>query len=227
MTTQSLTRQFATAYAEGVVPAVMKTITNSKWKTRAIMTGVFAVTYKHQADFLSADPSIGVLGWAIPGINDLAMLTMVEILQTPAMSKPAKRGAAWMLGLCGGLSAAVNVAAPGTILARVIFGVLVAIVVGLKLVTARIKPDFAELEVQESEAAAVVTPVAVGATLEPRKCADDCTCKRHPRNRKPKTAAKPRAPRQRKPAAAPVSPAPWTEPGEMVSGLWVPASAKQ
>jgi len=228
MTTQSLTQQFAAEYAKNVVPAVLKTIKNSKWKTRAIMTGVFAVTYQHQATFLTADPSIGVLGWAIPGINDLAMLTMVELLQTPALSRSAKRGAGWMLGVCGGLSAAVNVAAPGTLLARVIFGVLVAIVVGLKLVTARIKPDFAELEAQETQAATLAAPVE-DVKPEPRKCADDCPCKRHARNRTAKPKAKvpaQRRPRTRRPdpmdalaveleamvrgelAEAPVSPAP-------------------
>lgn len=155
----TLAQQFAAEYARNAVPAMLKTIKTSKWKTRLIMTGVFATTYKHQADFLSADESIGVLGWAIPGINDLAMLTMVEILQTPAMDKRAKRGAAWMLGVCGSLSATINVVAPGSLLARFVFGLLVGIVVGLKLVTARIKPDFAELEQQEVQAVEVAAPV--------------------------------------------------------------------
>lgn len=182
----SLTQQFAAEYAKGAVPAMLKAIKNSKWKTRLIMTGVFAVTYKHQADFLSADESIGELGWVIPGINDLAMLTMVEILQTPGMSRDAKRGAAWMLGLCGTLSATVNVAAPGTLLARAVFGLLVVIVVGLKLVTARIKPDFSELELREAEATAVVEQPA--RKLDPAVAAE--------------RAAKARATRERNAAAA-------------------------
>lgn len=210
----TLTQQFADEYARGIVPAMMKAIGNSKWKTRLIMIGVFAVTYTHQAKFLAADPSIGWLGWVIPGINDLAMLTMVEILQTPGMSRDAKRGAAVMLGVCGGLSATVNVAAPGTMLARVVFGVLVAILVGAKLVTARIKPDFSEFERHENQATDAVKPVT-------RKCADDCTCRRHarakvltPQQKAAITKARKKADRELAamaggyvPADAPVSPA--------------------
>jgi len=210
----SLSQQFADEYAKGVVPALLKAIKNSKWKTRLIMTGVFAVTYKHQADFLVADESIGALGWVIPGINDLAMLTMVEILQTPGMSRDAKKGAAWMLGICGGLSATVNVAAPGTLLARIVFGTLVAIIVGLKLVTARIKPDFSDLEQHEVRANA-------GFDRPARKCAEDCTCRRHarakvltPQQKAAITKAQKKADRELAemrsgyvPADAPVSPA--------------------
>lgn len=211
---KTLTQQFADEYARGVVPAMMKAIGNSKWKTRLIMIGVFAVTYTHQAHFLAADPSIGLLGWVIPGINDLAMLTMVEILQTPGMSRDAKRGAAVMLAVCGGLSATVNVAAPGTLLARVVFGVLVAIVVGLKLVTARIKPDFSEFERHEAEATGAAKPAG-------RRCEDGCTCRKHSRAQKLTPQQKATITKARKkadrelaamragyvPADAPVSPA--------------------
>ena len=62
----------------------------------------------------------------------------------------------------------------GPRLARVIFGVLVGIVVGLKLVTARIKPDFADLEQREAETVAQAAPVEKPKPAG-RKCDDGGT----------------------------------------------------
>lgn len=214
---QTLTQQFAEQYAKGVVPAMLKTIKAAKRDTRLILAGVLAITYPHQAMFLSTVHGIGVLGWIIPAVVDLAMLRMLGIVQTTGMRTPAKRAALVMTGVLGAISAAVNVAAPAAWAARGIFGALVLVAVGVKFVTALVGPDFAAIEATETAATATVGEAKAG-----RRCEPGCTCRKHAKARQLTPAQKAAITRQRRkeerelaamtdgyvPANAPVSPAP-------------------
>lgn len=155
----TLTQKFRDEYSKGIVPAMLKAIDAAKRDTRIIVVAVLAITYKHQAAWLSTIDGIGILGWVIPAVVDLAMLRMLGIVQTTGMRRPAKRGALAVFGLLATMSAAVNVAAPGAVAARVIFGALVAVAAGVKIVAALVGPDFDEMEA--TEVAVQVAPAEV------------------------------------------------------------------
>lgn len=159
MTTQTLTQQFAAKYAEGVVPAMLKQIKAAKRDTRLIVAGVLAITYPHQALYLTHVDGMHVLGWAVPAVVDLTMLRMLGIVQTTGMRRPAKVGALVLTGCLAVMSAAVNIAAPAALMARAIFGALVLIAAGVKIVTSLVGPDFAAIEATETKATEVVAPV--------------------------------------------------------------------
>lgn len=156
----TLTQQFAAEYARGVVPAMLKTITAAKRDTRLIVAGVLAITYPHQALWLTTIEGVGPLGWIIPAVVDLAMLRMLGIVQTTGMRPPARTAALVMTGLLATMSAAVNIAAPGAGAARAIFGALVLMAAGVKVVTSLVGPDFTAIEATEAQhiAAAQTTP---------------------------------------------------------------------
>ncbi len=151
-TPPSLTQQFAAEYAHGAVPAMLRTIRNTKRLTLLILAGVMAISYPHQAMFLTTVHGVGWLGWIIPLVVDLALLTMVNIVQTIGMARPAKHAATLMIVFCGLLSAVINVAAPAALMARVIFGCIVGVAIGVKVVASKISPDFAAIEAKETEA---------------------------------------------------------------------------
>lgn len=205
-TTASLTRQWAEESAQDVVPANRKAIKRSKTVNLGLLSAAIACTYWHQAHYLSGIEGFGMpigdaninLGYIAPLIWDVAMISNANTLQTTAMAETAKRRAIVMMLAAGAISMAVNLIAPGAWMARALFAVLVGIAVGQKWAGAAIKPNFKALEGLETEAATQATPVEV--KPEPKRCADDCTCRRHARNRQP--VRTPRPPRQRKPATA-------------------------
>lgn len=209
----TLTQQFAAEYAKGVVPAMLKAVTAAKRDTRLIVAGVLAITYPHQALWVTTIHGVGWLGWIIPAVVDLAMLRMLGIVQTTGMRRQAKTAALVMTGLLAVMSAAVNVAAPAALAARAIFGALVLMAAGVKVVTSLVGPDFAAIEATET---AVTAPVGPG-----RRCEPGCTCGKHrPRKAaaKPRPARKPRTPKVptyaadavlAETASAPTSPAPY------------------
>lgn len=157
-TTASLTQQFRAEYAQGVVPAMLKAIKAAQRDTRLIVLAVLAITYHHQAHWLTTIEGIGILGWVIPAVVDISMLRMLGIVQTAGMKRPAKTGALKMFAALAVMSAAVNIAAPGAVAARAIFGALVLIAAGVKVVASLVGPDFDEME--QSETAAQVAPAA-------------------------------------------------------------------
>jgi len=156
MNTTSLTAEFRAEYAKGVVPAMLKAIKAAKRDTRLIVLAVLAITYHHQAHWLTTIDGIGILGWVIPAVVDISMLRMLGIVQTAGMKFPAKRGALKMFAALAVMSAAVNVAAPGAVAARLIFGALVLIAAGVKVVASLVGPDFDEME--QNETAVQATP---------------------------------------------------------------------
>jgi hypothetical protein len=152
-------QQFAVEYARGAVPAMLKAIRAAKRDTRLIVAGVLAITYPHQALWLTTIAGVGVLGWVIPAVVDLAMLRMLGIVQTTGMRTQAKRAALVMTGLLATMSAIVNVAVPGAWAARAIFGALVLMAAGVKIVTSLVGPDFAEIEQAEQSIAPAAAAV--------------------------------------------------------------------
>lgn len=203
----TLTQKFRDEYSKGIVPAMLKAIDAAKRDTRIIVVAVLAITYKHQAAWLSTIDGIGILGWVIPAVVDLAMLRMLGIVQTTGMRRPAKRGALAVFGLLATMSAAVNVAAPGAVAARVIFGALVAVAAGVKIVAALVGPDFDEMEA--TEVATQVVP-AESRKLDPQVAAERAAKARATKERKrfeSLTPAQKAAETKRRKAAEPVSPA--------------------
>lgn len=151
-TTPSLARQFAVEYARGVVPGMLHQIKAAKRDTRLIVAAVLAIIYPHQAMWLTTIHGVDRLGWAIPLVVDLAMLRCLGIVQTVSVRRPAKVAALVMAGVLGTMSGTVNISVPGAVAARAIFGALVLVAVGMKVVTSLVGPDFRSMEAAEQDA---------------------------------------------------------------------------
>ncbi|SDT65583.1 hypothetical protein [Actinoplanes derwentensis] len=163
MPTHTLTQQFATEYAKGAVPGMIRAIRTIKRANNLILIGALAASYLHQAHYL-ASLGAGMFAWIVPGVFDLAMLSMLTITQTAGMAVDAKRAAMKILSVVVVISAAVNFAAPGPFGLRVIFALVVGLVAGVEWVAAKIRPDFAAIEAREVE---VITEVRPKGKLDP------------------------------------------------------------
>ncbi|WP_430789727.1 hypothetical protein [Actinoplanes sp. G11-F43] len=163
MPTHTLTQQFATEYAKGAVPGMIRAIRTIKRANNLILIGALAASYLHQAHYL-ATLGAGMFAWIVPAVFDLAMLSMLTITQTPGMAVDAKRAAMKILSIVVVISAAVNFAAPGPLGLRIIFALVVGLVAGVEWVAAKIRPDFAAIEAHEVE---VITEVRPKGKLDP------------------------------------------------------------
>ncbi|MDI6098105.1 hypothetical protein QLQ12_05750 [Actinoplanes sp. NEAU-A12] len=163
MPTQTLTQQFATEYAKGAVPGMLRAIRMIKRANSLILIGALAASYLHQAHYL-ATLGAGMFAWIVPAVFDLAMLSMLTITQTPGMAADARRAAMKILSVVVIISAAVNFAAPGPLGLRIIFALVVGLVAGVEWVAAKIRPDFAAIEAREVE---VITEVRPNRKLDP------------------------------------------------------------
>ncbi|MEV6306820.1 hypothetical protein AB0M02_46000 [Actinoplanes sp. NPDC051861] len=163
-TQPTLTQQFATEYAKGAVPGMLRAIRTIKRANSLILIGALAASYLHQAHYLST-LGAGMFAWIVPAVFDLAMLSMLTITQTTGMAADAKRAAMKILSVVVIISAAVNFAAPGPLGLRIIFALVVGLVAGVEWVAAKIRPDFAAIEARE---VAVITEVRrPGRKLDP------------------------------------------------------------
>ncbi|GLY01683.1 MULTISPECIES: hypothetical protein [Actinoplanes] len=152
----TLTQQFATEYAKGAVPGMLRAIRTSKRANQLILLGALGASYLHQAHYL-ASLGAGMFAWIVPGVFDLAMLSMLTIAGTAGMAADAKRAAMKILAVVVVISAAVNFAAPGPLGLRIIFALVVGLVAGVEWVAAKIRPDFAAIEAREVEVIAEVS----------------------------------------------------------------------
>jgi hypothetical protein len=146
----SLTQQFATEYTKKAVPGMLRAIRTIKWANKGILVGAVAASYLHQAHFLDS-LGAGFFAWIVPGVFDLAIVSMLTITQTVGMAADAKRAALKLLVVVVTISAAVNYAAPGPLGLRIIFALIVGLVAGVEWVAGKIRPDFAAIEVRETE----------------------------------------------------------------------------
>lgn len=163
MTTTSLTQQFADEYAKKAVPGMLRTIRLNKLANKGILLGAVAASYLHQAHFL-IQLGAGVFSWILPGVFDLGIVSMLTITQATGMAAEAKRAALKVLVIVVLISGTVNFLAPGALILRVIFAIVVALVAGVEWVAGKIRPDFAAIEVRETELTTHTTP---GATPTP------------------------------------------------------------
>jgi hypothetical protein len=150
MTTPSLTQQFATEYTKKAVPGMLRAIRTIKWANKGILVGAVAASYLHQAHFLLT-LGAGVFAWIVPAVFDLGIVSMLTITQTIGMAADAKHAALKVLVVVIAISAAVNAAAPGPLGLRIIFALIVGLVAGVEWVAGKIRPDFAAIEVRETE----------------------------------------------------------------------------
>ena len=146
----SLTQQFATEYAKKAVPGMLRAIRVNKLANKGILLGAVAASYLHQAHFLDS-LGAGIFSWILPGVFDLGIVSMLTITQTTGMAADAKRAALKVLVVVVLISGTVNFLAPGAIILRIIFAVVVALVAGVEWVAGKIRPDFAAIEVRETE----------------------------------------------------------------------------
>ena len=162
-TQTTLTQQFATEYAKGAVPGMLRAIRTIKRANNLILVGALAASYLHQAHFL-VSLGAGMFAWIVPAVFDLAMVSMLTITQTAGMAADARRAAMKILAVVVIISAAVNFAAPGPLGLRIIFALVVGLVAGVEWVASKIRPDFAAIEAREVE---VVGEVRPGRRLDP------------------------------------------------------------
>ncbi|BCY06394.1 hypothetical protein [Actinoplanes sp. L3-i22] len=153
----TLTQQFATEYAKGAVPGMLKAIRTIKRANNGILMGALAASYLHQGHYL-VSLGAGLFAWIVPAVFDLAMLSMLTISQTAGMAQDARKAALKVLVVVVSISAAVNFAAPGPLGLRIIFSLVVGLVAGVEWVAAKIRPDFAAIEAREVEATADIRP---------------------------------------------------------------------
>jgi ribose/xylose/arabinose/galactoside ABC-type transport system permease subunit len=146
----SLTQQFAAEYTKKAVAGMLRAIRVIKWANKGILVGAVAASYLHQAHFLLT-LGAGFFAWIVPGVFDLAIVSMLTITQTVGMAADAKRAALKLLVVVVTISAAVNFAAPGPLGLRIIFALIVGLVAGVEWVAGKIRPDFAAIEVRETE----------------------------------------------------------------------------
>jgi hypothetical protein len=146
----SLTQQFATEYAKKAVPGMLRAIRVNKLANKGILVGAVAASYLHQAHFLDS-LGAGVFSWILPGVFDLGIVSMLTITQTTGMAADAKRAALKVLVVVVLISGTVNFLAPGAIILRIIFAVVVGLVAGVEWVAGKIRPDFAAIEHRETE----------------------------------------------------------------------------
>jgi hypothetical protein len=146
----SLTQQFAAEYTKKAVPGMLRAIRTIKWANKGILVGAVAASYLHQAHFLDR-LGAGFFAWIVPGVFDLAIVSMLTITQTVGMAGDAKRAALKLLVVVVTISAAVNYAAPGPLGLRIIFALIVGLVAGVEWVAGKIRPDFAAIEHRETE----------------------------------------------------------------------------
>jgi hypothetical protein len=148
--TTSLTQQFADEYAKKAVPGMLRTIRLNKLANKGILLGAVAASYLHQAHFLD-HLGAGVFSWILPGVFDLGIVSMLTITQATGMAAEAKRAALKVLIVVVLISGTVNFLAPGALILRVIFAIVVGLVAGVEWVAGKIRPDFAAIEVRETE----------------------------------------------------------------------------
>src|SRR3954452_7781114 len=186
MTTTSLTQQFADEYAKKAVPGMLRTIRLNKLANKGILLGAVAASYLHQAHFL-IQLGAGVFSWILPGVFDLGIVSMLTITQATGMADDAKRAALKVLVVVVLISGTVNFLAPGALILRIIFAIVVALVAGVEWVAGKIRPDFAAIEVRETELTTNTSTVAGTQTVdgtpavpEPVLTAPPATTGRHP-----------------------------------------------
>jgi hypothetical protein len=146
----SLTQQFANEYAKKAVPGMLRTIRINKLANKGILIGAVAASYLHQAHFLLS-LGAGLFSWILPGVFDLGIVSMLTITQATGMAEEAKRAALKVLVVVVLISGTVNFLAPGALILRIIFAIVVALVAGVEWVAGKIRPDFAAIEVRETE----------------------------------------------------------------------------
>jgi hypothetical protein len=163
--TTTLTQQFADEYAKKAVPGMLRTIRVNKLANKGILLGAVAASYLHQAHFLNL-LGAGLFSWILPGVFDLGIVSMLTITQATGMAAEAKRAALKVLVIVVLISGTVNFLAPGALILRIIFAIVVALVAGVEWVAGKIRPDFAAIETRETELtthtpAATPTPAPV------------------------------------------------------------------
>lgn len=151
--TQTLTEQFAAAQRENLVPAILKTIRTVRRVNTAIVFLAMAVSYLHQATYL-ADIGAGSLGYLVPLVFDLMIVACVKVTQTPGLVAKARHTAMAVLAPMVLVSGTVNFVAPGSMVVRCVFAIVVATIAAAELLAAAIKPDFAAIERTVAEVAA-------------------------------------------------------------------------
>jgi hypothetical protein len=154
----TLTQQFATEYAKKAVPGMLRAIRVNKLANKGILIGAVAASYLHQAHFLLT-LGAGVFSWILPAVFDLGIVSMLTVTQTTGMAAEAKRAALKVLIVVVLISGTVNFLAPGALILRIIFAIVVALVAGVEWVAGKIRPDFAAIEHRENELTTPTNPV--------------------------------------------------------------------
>jgi uncharacterized protein DUF2637 len=164
--TTTLTQQFADEYAKKAVPGMLRTIRLNKLANKGILLGAVAASYLHQAHFL-IQLGAGVFSWILPGVFDLGIVSMLTITQATGMAAEAKRAALKVLVIVVLISGTVNFLAPGALILRIIFAIVVALVAGVEWVAGKIRPDFEAIEVRETQLTSHTTlPTAAKTTTD-------------------------------------------------------------
>jgi hypothetical protein len=148
--TTTLTQQFAAEYAKKAVPGMLRTIRINKLANNGILIGAVTASYLHQAHFLH-HLGAGIFSWILPGVFDLGIVSMLTITQATGMAADAKGAALKVLVVVVLISGTVNFLAPGAVILRIIFAIVVGLVAGVEWVAGKIRPDFAAIEVRETE----------------------------------------------------------------------------
>jgi hypothetical protein len=203
-------QQLAEARAADVVPNVLGAISQVRKQSKRITWCALAAITPHATVFLAThgehgNAALTIASWVFAALVcvtvDLGMVTMLGVTQTPGIRKAAKHTALGVLIFLMGVSATVQILAPGFYLMRALLGMTVLILVLVEIVAALIDVDPKLLEQIEAKAVEVAGPPApVG-----RQCPKGCTCGKHaPRAKRQQPTRKTSAKRTPRTKATPV-----------------------
>lgn len=157
MATKTLATQYREAQAANLVPTILKTITTVKRATGLVVILAMGVTYAHAAHFYT-DLGAGWFAWILPAVFDIMIYLCLKVTQTPGLKADAKSAA--FKGLVGftAVSVLVNALAPGHVMLRLIFALVVMAIAVAEWISSKIEPDFDAIEAIEAENPAPLTP---------------------------------------------------------------------
>ncbi len=166
----TLAQQYAAEYAQDAVPAMLKTVRAASTFSKVILVAAMATSYVHQALFLY-HLGAGIFGFVIPLLFDTAMIYMLKVMRTVGMARDAKRAAAAVFGAVALVSGFINAAAPGALGLRALYAFVVLLVIGVEVVSGKIRPDFAAIETRAIEAHAAAPAAKTTRKLDPQVAA--------------------------------------------------------
>lgn len=145
---------FAGVASRKMAKSALNTILIARWGATVIMVAAMYVSFDHQELYLeSQDGMTPKSAHITPLVLDVLAVICVKVLGTFAMKKKSKRVAAVGLVLPIAASGTLNFIAPGTLVAKLVYVVIVVCIVIAETVSGNTEPDFDKMDAMERKLA--------------------------------------------------------------------------